>query len=105
MDELLEQLIDGGRGGVASGVASGVAEAQIEKRFYEVLHTTKTPASRSEILEKLNLSLSNTNSDKYIKPLIEIGWIEMTMPDKPTSPNQQYRTTLKGQLLLALTEN
>ena len=131
VNELLGQLIDGGRGGeavvepfeslpiddqlltvigsvgsgIAGGVAGGVAEAQIEKRFYEVLNITQTPASRSEILEKLNLSLSNKNSDEYIKPLIEIGWLEMTIPDKPTSPNQRYRTTLKGKLFLALTRN
>jgi hypothetical protein len=34
-------------------------------------------------------------------PLVELNWIAMTIPDKSTSPNQKYLTTLKGQLVLA----
>jgi hypothetical protein len=34
-----------------------------------------------------------------------MGWMAMTLPDKPTSPNQQYYTTLKGRLLLHFATN
>ncbi len=33
---------------------------------------------------------------KFIIPLIEMGYISMTMPDKPTSSKQEYRLTEKG---------
>ncbi len=33
---------------------------------------------------------------KFILPLIEMGYISMTMPDKPTSSKQEYKLTEKG---------
>ena len=36
-----------------------------------------------------------------LKPLLEVGWLEMTIPYKPTSSKQKYRLTTKGRDLLA----
>jgi predicted HTH transcriptional regulator len=33
----------------------------------------------------------------YLEPLLNAGWIERTIPQKPTSPNQRYRLTTKGR--------
>lgn len=38
--------------------------------------------------------------DQVLNPLIADGLIEMTIPDKPTSSKQKYRTTLKGNKFL-----
>jgi len=38
--------------------------------------------------------------DKYIKPLLEMGLLAMTKPDKPTSSQQKYYMTEKGKILL-----
>jgi predicted HTH transcriptional regulator len=38
---------------------------------------------------------------QVLNPLIDAGLVEMTIPDKPTSSNQRYRTTEKGRTWLA----
>jgi len=35
-----------------------------------------------------------------LQPLIENGLLQMTIPDKPNSPNQKYVTTEQGMRLL-----
>jgi ATP-dependent DNA helicase RecG len=39
--------------------------------------------------------------NQVLKPMLADGLLEMTIPDKPTSSNQRYRTTDKGKSLLA----
>jgi ATP-dependent DNA helicase RecG len=37
----------------------------------------------------------------YIEPLVAAGWLERTIPNKPTSRLQKYRLTAKGRAWLA----
>lgn len=39
--------------------------------------------------------------NRVLRPLLDAGWIEMTVPDKPRSRNQRYRTTSAGRGVLA----
>lgn len=35
----------------------------------------------------------------YLRPAIEVGLLEFTIPEKPNSPKQKYRLTNKGKAL------
>ena len=58
------------------------------------------PASMDELLVFLKYNNRSSFRDRYILPLIGEGLIERTIPDKPSSKLQRYKTSLKGKLLL-----
>jgi ATP-dependent DNA helicase RecG len=56
-----------------------------------------TPKTRLEILSKLELSNQTKNFNRYVKPLLDKGWLRMTIPEKPKDRNQKYQTTATGR--------
>ncbi len=56
--------------------------------------------SSGELRECLNLSHRPTFRQNYLRPALENGVIEYTIPDKPNSRLQKYRLTRKGRELL-----
>ena len=54
-------------------------------QFYSILR------SRKAIQEFIGLAVRRNFSEKYIKPLLEMGKIKMTIPDRPNSKNQKYQ--------------
>lgn len=46
---------------------------------------------REEIQAILGLKDRKSFRDRYLKPALEVGLIEMTLPDKPSSKVQRYR--------------
>ncbi|MFA5297699.1 MAG: KTSC domain-containing protein [Lutibacter sp.] len=76
---------------------------ELMKSIYQkVLKYCEQPQSRLSIMEQLGFYNNSRNFDNYIKPLIEIGWLNQTTPDKPTSKNQKYHTTDLGKKLLLI---
>ncbi len=55
---------------------------------------------KEDILSFLGLTNKTDNFNRYIKPLIELGWLEWTIPEKPKSKRQKYKLTSKGRKLL-----
>jgi len=55
--------------------------------------------SRAEIQAALQLRHRRHFTTIYLKPALEAGLIEMTLPGKPTSRNQRYRRTAAGEAL------
>ena len=65
------------------------------KRLVLLMNIDKT-YTRKELQEKMLLKNDEYFRKAYIKPLLEMKIIEMTIPDKPKSSNQRYRLTDKG---------
>ena len=48
----------------------------------------------------IGITVHTKNVRRYIDPLEKAGLIEKTIPDKPSSPKQQYRLTEKGRKII-----
>lgn len=62
---------------------------QVSLRLYK-----KTTA---ELMQMTGRSNRTKFRNQVLKPVMEAGWLEMTIPDKPRGSKQQYRLTAKGR--------
>jgi ATP-dependent DNA helicase RecG len=67
---------------------------------FKVLELCKKPVLITKIMDALDWKHRTKFRNKFMHPLLETELIEMTIPDKPQSPNQQYVITEKGKGLL-----
>lgn len=66
----------------------------------EVLRACVTEKSISELIDVVGRASRTRFRNSVLKPLMQIGLTEMTIPDKPRSSNQKYRITDTGRTLL-----
>ena len=66
------------------------AETPAAKSSNDLLAFCKTPRTRQEIADHLGIQLSHYVMKRYIQPLIDLGQLKLTIPDKPKSRNQKY---------------
>ena len=59
---------------------------------------------RSQLQDLLGIKNRDYFRIEYLKPAIEDGLVELTIPDKPNSQYQKYRLTAKGLQLKELLE-
>ena len=52
--------------------------------------------SAAELRKEIGVSGSKDFRERYLNPAVSAGFVEMTIPDKPTSRLQRYRLTDKG---------
>jgi ATP-dependent DNA helicase RecG len=86
----------------ASNQAIQIIEKELHDKALAILNILSEPKKRAEILESLGLSNQTKNSEKYLDPLVKLGWIELTIPEKPTHQNQKYKLTKEGEILYKL---
>ena len=85
--------------GQVTGQVTGQATGQVEEGIRRVILVIFGNMKSSEIQDALGLKHREYFRDNYLIPSMNEGYLEMTIPDKPNSPNQQYRLTVKGQEL------
>ena len=75
------------------------AQNFIDEKKEQILLYCRTTRTRKEVLKKIKLVSNVKNFNTYVAPLLQLNWLEMTIPQKPSSPKQKYRTTLKGKVV------
>ncbi|WFE69099.1 hypothetical protein P8S54_02030 [Thiomicrospira sp. R3] len=50
----------------------------------------QTPRTRAELQAFCGLHDREHFRKSLLKPLLDAGWLQRTLPDKPNSPNQRY---------------
>jgi ATP-dependent DNA helicase RecG len=86
----------------ALGIPTAQATAQAAAQATKVLSAadTETGQTRDELQAAADITHREHFRKTYLEPLLAAGWLERTIPDKPTSPNQKYRLTAKGRAWL-----
>ena len=66
----------------------------------DILKFCTVERTLEDIMRQFGMSHKTYFRRTYINPLLDDGLLRMTIPDKPTSRNQRYIVTQKGQDLL-----
>ena len=83
----------------------GQVSGQVSGQVLSLLKVTLEERSRKELMGAMGLTGRDNFEKLYLRPALYAKLIEMTIPDKPNSPLQKYRLTVKGaQLLEGLTK-
>ena len=69
---------------------------QVTPQVRRLIDSLRGEMSRAELMARLELSDLRHFRDGYIRPALETGLIEMTIPDRPSSRLQRYRLTELG---------
>ncbi len=75
---------------------AGQVTGQVSAEVGRLLKSLQGEMTRQELQEKLELKGRANFEERYLRPAIEHGLIEYTIPDKPNSRLQKYRLTKKG---------
>ena len=87
--------------GEVAGEVTGQVAGQVTGQVTgQVLRFCQTPRKASEIQKLLGLRHRESFQNNYLKPLLETGWLERTIPDRPRSRLQRYRATALGLKVL-----
>jgi len=74
---------------------------QVTEQVAIMLQAACEPRSLKELQSAVGLKHRPHFINAYMEPLLATKWLEMTIPDKPRSSKQRYRTTDLGREVLA----
>ena len=67
---------------------------KITEKVNDIIAFCSVPRSMTEIMDHIGMKHRYNVKHRYIDPLVESGFFEMTIPDKPNSRSQKYKRTL-----------
>jgi ATP-dependent DNA helicase RecG len=78
---------------------------EVNKHQVKILRKCLKESSIGELMEIIGRSDRTKFRHQVLKPLLELGLVEMTVPDKPQSSKQRYRLSSLGYNALEAIEN
>ena len=76
------------------------AAPQVTPQVLELLRVVKLVASRAELQAGLGLRDRKSFLERYLRPALTLGLLEMSVPNKPNSRLQKYLLTDRGRQVL-----
>ncbi len=73
------------------GVTPDTRRMKLTPKQKDVVNYCNVPRSSREILERAGVSYHSKNIQTYITDLVEAGYLERTIPERPSDMNQKYR--------------
>jgi ATP-dependent DNA helicase RecG len=91
-----------GPGAQATEQATAQVTEHVTEQVVSMLRAAaKGPASREALQEAAGIKHREHFRTAYLDVALNAGWLERTIPDKPRSPKQRYRTTDAGKKVLS----
>ncbi len=72
---------------------------QVTRHVKQLINALDGELSRAELQAALGLAHRPHFISAYLRPALEAGLVEMTLPEMPNSRNQRYRRTPSGQIM------
>jgi len=85
----------GGKVAEQVGTRLGLSRDQVE-----ILRNCASEKAIGELMSLIGRANRTKFRNQVLRPLLDAGLIEMTIPDKPTSSKQKYRLTETGKQIL-----
>ncbi len=67
---------------------------KMTEKVNDIIAFCSVPRSMTEIMDHIGMKHRYNVKHRYLDPLIESGFLEMTIPDKPNSRSQKYKRAL-----------
>lgn len=75
-------------------------KSALSRHQVQVIENATYPCSIADLMRACGRTDRTKFRDQVVRPLLDAGLLEMTIPDKPRSSRQQYRTTPMGERVL-----
>src|SRR5690606_41986210 len=84
----------------ASNQVQEIINRTVHDKVVPILGTAMQWISSRDLLTQIGLSVQSKNKNRYLTPLLKIGWLQLEYPENQTHPNQRYKITDAGNRYL-----